>query len=543
MFEPFISASPHEQDQRTFFSNYIFEKLYLGESSLDEKQTKSIEDSSIKGYKESLDFIFSNESLKISIGNRGLSEAITENFLEFVTKTQKQVEADKHFQAEEKMMAEFKDADVSNFTEKWENMKTFLEKQYQPREFNIEFYNKEFTTSLSSPDPVTSKVKNPNTKGALKNPAFEDVKKNFEQKWEKEHQEKKIKHKIQLIEKTRMAFVKELYENIEKFKKMVEEVVDDMVGVFGRLWGMGRGKWEKLDFGAILKYSEMLKNDQSLIELAETLGRMQSSETELIDEPFMNTRTRTEWVPERSTKSDLIGIKESDDLSSVLFSEIALLSDKKLENIFVKKYAEKKLQTFEYEGRRKRHIPEQFMDSRTKEIESQKGPFILCIDTSGSMWGAPEEVAKALSYAMTKIAIRDKRKCYIISFSTGIQVLNLNDPESAMAELIPFLSHSFNGGTDAEPAMKEALRMLNTKDYKKADIIMVSDFVMSSFGSGLSLAIKAAKKNKTQFHSLVIDSSHNSCTIADFDTNWIYNPKSSKKITLLTSPVNSRSQV
>lgn len=39
---------------------------------------------------------------------------------------------------------------------------------------------------------------------------------------------------------------------------------------------------------------------------------------------------------------------------------------------------------------------------------------------------------------------------------------------------------SFHGGTDASPALEEALRMLNTNDYKEADVLMISDFVMSS---------------------------------------------------------------
>ncbi|GBU25781.1 hypothetical protein R83H12_02439 [Fibrobacteria bacterium R8-3-H12] len=42
---------------------------------------------------------------------------------------------------------------------------------------------------------------------------------------------------------------------------------------------------------------------------------------------------------------------------------------------------------------------------------------------------------------------------------------------------------SFCGGTDAMPAMEEALRKLKTEDYKKADVVMVSDFVMPGLGA------------------------------------------------------------
>lgn len=526
MFE-YFSSNHKDKETRNVFSNYIFEKLYNGDSALDDVQVKDINNSSLRGYVEALDFSFSNESpLSLCKENSELSEAITDNFLEFVSNTQKKINSTgNNFYEEENILIDFKKTDKLLFTQKWETVKNLIEKEYKPTEINIEFYNKEFSESLNSD------IKSGNK--------FETIKLNFEKKWEKELHHKKIKHELSLIETYRMEFLKELYDNIEKFKKMMDGILDDNdKGMLGRLWSMGKGKWEKINFDAIRKYSELLKNDTSLTNLAEILGRMHNGETELVNEEFINTKKRPEWIPEIATKSDLIGIKESDDLSSVLFSEIALLSDKNLESVFFKKFTDKKLQTFEYEGRTKIYKEEEFVDSRQKEIESEKGPFILCIDTSGSMQGTPEEVAKSLALAMTKIAIRDNRKCFVISFSEAIETLNLSDPKTAMVDLIPFLYHSFNGGTDAEPAMMEALRMLKTKDYNKADVIMISDFVMGSFGSGLSLAIKSAKKNKTKFHSLVIDNSHNTKAISEFDTNWMYNTDSKNKITLLKNKTN-----
>jgi len=59
-----------------------------------------------------------------------------------------------------------------------------------------------------------------------------------------------------------------------------------------------------------------------------------------------------------------------------------------------------------------------------------------------------------------------------------MQMLNLTDLKNNLDKFIVFLSMSFHGGTDASPALREALRMLETEDYKKADIVIVSDFVM-----------------------------------------------------------------
>jgi uncharacterized protein with von Willebrand factor type A (vWA) domain len=139
------------------------------------------------------------------------------------------------------------------------------------------------------------------------------------------------------------------------------------------------------------------------------------------------------------------------------------------------------------------------------------------------MHGTPETVAKTLCFALLKIAVRDNRKCYLISFSTAIATLNLTDLKNSLDKLIEFLSMSFHGGTDAAPAMREALRMLETEDYKKADVIMVSDFVMPGFDEQSKSQIIAARENKTEFHSLVIGGSGNKNAIEEFDSNWVYN--------------------
>jgi uncharacterized protein with von Willebrand factor type A (vWA) domain len=91
-----------------------------------------------------------------------------------------------------------------------------------------------------------------------------------------------------------------------------------------------------------------------------------------------------------------------------------------------------------------------------------------------------------------------------------------------MEKLLQFLAMSFHGGTDATPAIQESLRMLQTKDYEKADILMISDFVMSGFDATTKAQIQAAKAKKTKFHSLVIGNSQNQGVIEDFDNNWLY---------------------
>ena len=109
--------------------------------------------------------------------------------------------------------------------------------------------------------------------------------------------------------------------------------------------------------------------------------------------------------------------------------------------------------------------------------------------------------------------------------------------KNSLDKLLDFLGMSFHGGTDATPAVKEALRMLETQDYKQADVLMISDFIMSGFDKQTEQQITNAQENKTKFHSLVIGNSQNQAAINSFDPNWHYTPNPSDSIITLVNPL------
>ena len=57
---------------------------------------------------------------------------------------------------------------------------------------------------------------------------------------------------------------------------------------------------------------------------------------------------------------------------------------------------------------------------------------VLCIDTSGSMIGKLEMVAKSVALYMTNTAVSQKRVCYLINFSTNISSLDLTKNADAL---------------------------------------------------------------------------------------------------------------
>ncbi len=150
------------------------------------------------------------------------------------------------------------------------------------------------------------------------------------------------------------------------------------------------------------------------------------------------------------------------------------------------------------------------------------------------MHGTPENIAKTITFALSKIAIEEERKCFLISFSTNIETLDLTDfTNNPIGKLVQFLRMSFHGGTDAAPALKHAVKMLSENEWKNADVLMISDFVMQSLDNDIKEQIESAQENNTNIHSLVIGSSGNNAAINSFNHNLFYdanNPKANRHL-------------
>ena len=78
---------------------------------------------------------------------------------------------------------------------------------------------------------------------------------------------------------------------------------------------------------------------------------------------------------------------------------------------------------------------------------------MLCIDTSGSMIGKREMVAKSVALYMANTAVSQKRACYLINFSTNVNSLDLT---KIVKTFLNFLKN-FNSGTDVQPALRHAM--------------------------------------------------------------------------------------
>ena len=322
--------------KRKKIARTIFEHmLELSEKSI------GIPNSETENFTTAVDTILAHESIRSLCKQQdpSLIEKITIDILDFINNTKKTINktADP-FVKEQELKDIFKNSNKEKFQDDWKVVKRFIFDTYDSKKIDTSFYEKEFKNSIDK-----------NNSEGITSHSFESILEHFIEKWSALILEKQAKWEQEIIELERRRFCNALFEQIEELEKL-QEILEPFTNEISRLWDLSKGKWQNVNFDILNRYAELLKKDKALQDLAEMLGRMRQTEKELEEKSFSTIDIQQQWKLEYASKADLIGIKESDDLSSLLPTETALLADETMQFIFFKKFAEKKLQTFEYQA-------------------------------------------------------------------------------------------------------------------------------------------------------------------------------------------------
>ncbi len=237
------------------------------------------------------------------------------------------------------------------------------------------------------------------------------------------------------------------------------EQANDAINAFGGGYDIGfgtenGGSGRSLTTKEKLVIAQQVGRSPKLQQIAAVCGRF----TRIA---LQQQKTRVKHPPDEITS-----ITTGCEIERLLPSEIALLADTDLEDLFYLKFAENSLMQYDLIG---------------NEPEGQ-GPIIIAIDESGSMTtdygGMTGEVwSKAVMLALLSIARLQKRDLAVIHFS-GPDDLRLDlfpKGEATPAEVIACASFFFNGGTVFKPWMEKALELVDGSQFEKADVICVSD--------------------------------------------------------------------
>ncbi len=314
------------------------------------------------------------------------------------------------------------------------------------------------------------------------------------------------------------SFVRELGSVLPLLTR-AQSVVSDLFGDEDALWDLSRGEWLETNWDALGTQAELLKDLPELDRLAEILGRSRVA-TEL--RTSMHVVREVTFRPIGLGKSEVTGVNFGDDLTSLLPSEVALLADPNTEDLFYAKLAHKELLQLDYRRERIVEHTEHRLVPKTEEAVVPRGPVIVCVDTSGSMLDEPEQIAKAMTLALARRLLIDRRDLHIIAFSTSVRTLTLSATAIDLPALCDFLGGSFHGGTDLRPALAEALTMLQAESFEHADVLVISDFKIPKIADRFIDQIKEQQRRGSLFHSLTIARSPVHDPLHIFDNSWLF---------------------
>ncbi|WP_375317349.1 VWA domain-containing protein [Spiroplasma endosymbiont of Virgichneumon dumeticola] len=365
----------------------------------------------------------------------------------------------------------------------------------------------------------------------------------FTMRWESLIIERVINYKLFETTQIRQKYLAMWGNNI-KIINETRSLIGFAWNFFGRFWEGNLNDFKKINLNTLIQYGEILKQNPAIIEIARMLGRWKGTSDLTEKQVHEKIQIEYEMKPLGKWPEEVVGITEGRDLEHLLPLELVNLAIPELNAIFYKKFVEEKLAITEFESMdlvATEHIVKEIIEVPIPESE---GPFILCIDTSKSMANSPEIIAKSIALAITKIALLDKRPCYMINFSGIFETYDLSSVASSIPNLIHFLGHSFKGQTNINPAFSHALTVMQTKEYRNCDLLLISDFLGANISNNNFNIIQSLKVKGNRFHAINIASSMLNNNWKKYFTNyWYYDPRdpfAARKIALNLSQNKSR---
>lgn len=293
----------------------------------------------------------------------------------------------------------------------------------------------------------------------------------------------------------------------------IADVFGDLGEMLGRGWDMSVGVLKQAGWLDLLRLRALVEKLPQLRDIVRALGRLHArndgaSIAETILAPVRRLEEERLEVRTPHVPAETRGIERSGDIARMLPTEGALLGHPKLRLLWHARRAERALLTYRVEGvevERTWTEREHMVETERKVPRPERGPIIAVIDTSGSMHGLPEQVAKAIVLESVRTAHAEKRRCFVYAYSGPGQVVEheLDLSPEGVGRLLSFLGFSFGGGNDEAGVMARVLTRIKANDWRKADVVFVSDGEWPA-PAALVRSVEQAKEDGTRFHGIQI---------------------------------------
>lgn len=174
------------------------------------------------------------------------------------------------------------------------------------------------------------------------------------------------------------------------------------------------------------------------------------------------------------------GVRFSRNIARMAGSESLNLTHPVLHRLWRARFAESRLLTYDDRARDTARSPRRQPDPqphRPTPRPAGMGPMLVCLDTSGSMRGAPENVAKACVLQALRSAHLAYRPALLLAFGGPDELLErpLAMDATGLDHLLDLMGQNFDGGTDVQTPIERAIALVQTEAWREADLLLVSD--------------------------------------------------------------------
>lgn len=220
--------------------------------------------------------------------------------------------------------------------------------------------------------------------------------------------------------------------------------------MIGLEWGNESGQDIQVSPAFKLVLAQKIAQNDKLRQIAKLAGR------------FKEVADRKRRNKVKDAFGEITTISLGNNLSRLLPSELQKLGSPALFPLFALGYYDRSLLQYKTSGKEKQ----------------SRGPLIVCLDSSSSMNGLPDNWAKAVTAVLGQIAYQDNRHFRVIHFATNARRIDDFPPRhhdfSRLLESM--LCFYGGGGTQWEPALKASVDCIEKQQhFNQADIVMVTD--------------------------------------------------------------------
>jgi uncharacterized protein with von Willebrand factor type A (vWA) domain len=255
-------------------------------------------------------------------------------------------------------------------------------------------------------------------------------------------------------------------------------------------WDELRGQLQTRPWQAARRAADWLQQLPELAALIRRLGRAQRSEgppdapppprPEPSTQPPQPLKAVTTRLPD--LPGEITGIHFSGRPERMLAAEAVMLRHPVLKKLWRARHAEARLLSWESEAvLTDWRVDPQARSAHTTTPDApqalERGPLLLCLDTSGSMRGAPENIAKAVVIAALRVAHEERRGCKLLAFGGPGELIerDLGTDRAGLQALLDLMGQAFDGGTDIQTPIETAIERVHEARWRSADLLIVSD--------------------------------------------------------------------